>query len=263
MGHALIVGGRYGMAGAVTLAAHACLRSGVGKVTVHTPRLNNDIIQTTIPEAVLSHDVDNTIITKIPDIHAFDSIAIGPGIGTEQPTVEALRSLFLTKPKKIVIDADAINMMAEHRDLIDIIPESSILTPHPKEFERLIGIHLTTRKEQINLAKDFATTHNSIIVLKGHNTAITSSDGAVQLNPTGNPGMATAGSGDVLTGVICALLARGCSPINACILGTFIHGLAGDLAVKKFTEESLIASDIINALPEAFRQIMNKQTSLI
>lgn len=257
-GHALIIAGRYGMAGAAVLSAKACLRSGAGKVTVHTPLLNNDILQLSVPEAILSHDADNRIFTTQVSTDAYQAIAIGPGIGTHKHTALPFIEQVSHARVPLVLDADAINILGDHKGWISQVPHTTILTPHPGEMQRL-GIcnhdSYSTLMEAVNMAQR----HKFYIVLKGHFTAICKPDGSVLLNPTGNSGMATAGAGDVLTGIITALLAQGYGQEQACILGVYLHGLAGDFAAAELGEHSAMASDIINALPKAFQHLAAKR----
>lgn len=249
-GNALLVAGKYGMAGAAVLAARACLKSGVGKVTVHTPLKNNDILQIAVPEAVLDHDEDERIFTNPVRTDFFQALAIGPGIGTDKRTALAFIEQTSHTDIPLVIDADGINILGSHKGWIPQIPANAIFTPHPKEMQHL-GICNTdsysTLLEAVNMAKQ----HKFFICLKGHYTAVCTPDGQVCFNPTGNSGMATAGSGDVLTGIILALLAQQYTPEEACKLGVYWHGLAGDMAAADMGEHGVTASDIINYLPKA------------
>ena len=253
-GHALIIAGQYGMAGAAVLASRATLRSGAGKVTVHTPLCNNAILQTAVPEAVLSHDADETLFTTTVPIDGFNAVGIGPGIGTNKRTALALIEQMSHCPTPLVLDADALNILGGHKGWISQIPQNTILTPHPGEMIRL-GIcnhdSYSVLMEAINMAKR----HSFYIVLKGHCTAVCTPSGHVHFNPTGNSGMATAGSGDVLTGMITSLLSQGYDAETACRLGVYLHGLAGDFASKDLCEESVTASDIIAYIPKAFREL--------
>lgn len=253
-GHALIIAGSYGMGGAATLAARACLRTGAGKVSVHTPLMNNDLIQIAVPEATLSHDASDTVFTAPPDVAPYQAVAVGPGIGTSRSTGTALFKLLTATSRPMVIDADAINLLSAHSAWLGQIPEHSILTPHPGEMARL-SPGATTSGSLLEAAIRLASAHNIYIVLKGHHTAICTPEGHVWFNATGNPGMATAGSGDVLTGIITGLLAQGFSPQHAAMLGVCLHGLAGDLAAESLGQMSLIASDLIDYLPRAFSQL--------
>ena len=253
-GHALLVAGSFGMAGAAVLSARACLRSGVGKVTVHTPTANNDILQVSVPEAILSHDASLEEFCTPIDTTPYGAVGIGPGIGLSHPTEKALLKQLAGIHVPTVIDADAITLLGRHRDLLGRLPAGTILTPHPKEMAALsdnyAGSHAT-----LTAARELAKRCHLFIVLKGHFTAICTPSGHTYFNPTGNAGMATAGSGDVLTGVLTALLARGYASEAACRLGVYVHGLAGDLAAAELGEESLTASDIIRKLPAAFRDL--------
>lgn len=253
-GHALIVAGKYGMAGAAILAAKACLRSGVGKCTVHTPQMNNSILQVAVPEAVLSHDVSDTIFTSPLSASSFDAVCVGPGLGTEQLTAVALLEQITRSNKPLVIDADALNILGEHPGWINQVPANSILTPHPLELSRIVHRRLNSLSA-VSAALNLAVDRNIYIVLKGHHTAVCTPEGHVYFNTTGNSGMATAGSGDVLSGTIAALLAQHYAPFSAAILGVYLHGLAGDLASEALSEDGIIASDIINYLPMAFKTL--------
>ncbi len=253
MGNALIVAGSMGMAGCAVLAARACLRSGAGKVAVRTPRCNNVIIQIGVPEAVVHLDPGDTCVTEPDDAAPFDAIAIGPGIGRQETTAIAMIAQIRRAACPVVVDADALNILACHRAWMQQLPSDVILTPHPGEFDRLAGSPSNGDYDRLHRCSDMATRLQVHIVLKGHRTALCTPDGHIFFNTTGNSGMATAGCGDVLTGVIVALLARGYSPRDACLLGVYLHGAAGDLALNRTGKESLVAGDIIDHLPGAFR----------
>jgi ADP-dependent NAD(P)H-hydrate dehydratase / NAD(P)H-hydrate epimerase len=250
-GHAYLVSGSKGKMGAAVLAAKACLRSGPGLVTVHIPKSGNNILQTAVPEAMLNLDENEEIFTGIKDISAYSSIAIGPGIGQADQSANALKFLIQNTKKMIIFDADAINILGENKTWIPFIPQGSIFTPHPKEFERLVG-KSSDNFERNKLQREFSIKHGVYIVLKGANTCISTPDGKCWFNSSGNPGMATGGSGDVLTGILAGLKAQGYSSLETCLLGVYIHGLAGDLAVEAKSQEALIASDIIDYLGNAF-----------
>lgn len=255
MGHSLIVAGSFGMSGAAVLATKACLRSGVGKVTVHTPTRNYDIMQISVPEAVLQLDKDDYEFSESVACDDFDSLGIGPGLGLSESTAVALIGQISRAKCPVVADADAINILASHQAWIQQLPKDIILTPHPKEFDRLMGSTSASAYDRLMRARQMAARIHGYIILKGHYSALCLPDGTVLFNPTGNSGMATAGSGDVLTGIITALLARGYDQRDACAIGMYLHGLAGDLAAKELGKESLIASDIINYLPKAFKRL--------
>lgn len=255
MGHALIVAGSYGMSGASVLATRACLRSGVGKVTVQTPKRNYDIMQISVPEAVLQIGNDEFAFSESVDCDAFDSLGIGPGVGQDENTAIAIIGQVRRAKCPIVLDADALNILASHRAWMQQLPAGIILTPHPSEFDRMAGGLSADCHDRLMRACRLAQKLQGYVILKGHYSALCMPDGNVVFNPTGNSGMATAGSGDVLTGVITALLARGYNQADACMLGMYLHGLAGDLAVKDIGKESLVAGDIINYLPKAFMRL--------
>lgn len=255
MGNALIVAGSYGMAGAAVLATRACLRSGVGKVTAITPRKNYDIMQIAVPEAVLQMDHEETAFTEAVDTDGFDALGIGPGLGRQETTAIAMIAQIRRAQCPIVADADALNILASHRAWMQQLPKGIIMTPHPKELDRLTGSPANADYERLHRTCELAKSLQAYIILKGHNSALCLPNGNVFFNPTGNSGMATSGSGDVLTGIITALLARGYHQQNACIVGMYLHGLAGDLAAKELGKESLVASDIIDHLPQAFQYL--------
>ena len=251
MGHALLVAGSYCMAGAAILAARACMRSGAGKMTVHTPRRNVPILQTAVPEAVLHTDREETIFSEAVSTEDYQAVAVGPGIGTAEATAIAMIAQLRRAQCPAVADADALNILAARHAWLQQLPKGIILTPHPKELERLEG-QCTDSYERLTKARQLAERLQGYVILKGHHTAVCMPDGHVAFNTTGNAGMATAGSGDVLTGILLGLLARGYQQREACLLGVYLHGLAGDLAAEELGEESLMASDIIQYLPKAF-----------
>ena len=254
-GHALLIAGKYGMAGAAILATKSCLRSGVGKVTLHTPTRNNDLLQMSVPEAILSHDADATCFTTpLTDLSGYQALGIGPGIGVSTATSLAMLEQVQQTNIPLVIDADGIKILATHRGALHLLPKGTILTPHLGEFMRL-GNRSIDHFTSLSEAREKATTLGVYIVLKGRYTAICTPDGKTFFNTTGNSGMATAGSGDVLTGVLTSLLAQGYTPLDACLLGVWLHGKAGDYAAAELSEESVTASDIINYLPKAFMKI--------
>ena len=255
MGYALIIAGKRGMCGAAILAARACLRSGVGKVAVQAARKNIDIMQISVPEAILNIDAHDEYFSQPVDPSIYNAIGIGPGIGTEQETALALKNQLEICNKPILLDADALNILGTHKEWQKLIPEGSILTPHAKEMDRLAGNENIQPDERLANAIRLAQELKVYIILKGHESKICLPDGNVLVNTTGNAGMATAGSGDVLSGIIIALLARGYSSKEAAMMGMYLHGLAGDLAAANLGMESLIASDIISYLPKAFKEL--------
>jgi ADP-dependent NAD(P)H-hydrate dehydratase / NAD(P)H-hydrate epimerase len=260
-GHALLVAGSYGKMGAAVLAASACLRAGVGLLSVQIPKCGYDIVQIAVPEAMVIADSDIWQISQIA-IKSYQAIGIGPGIGTSKETYLAFKQLLNKWTQPIVIDADALNLIAYYPDLQPLIPNKSILTPHPKEFERLFGA-TQNDFERLELLQKKAVSLNVVIILKGANTIIACPDGSVFFNTTGNPGMATAGSGDVLTGILLSLLAQQYDPKDAARLGVFLHGLAGDIAAQKNGEAALIARDIVAQLGKAYCKLhKNKQAKI-
>lgn len=252
-GHAAFVAGSYGMIGAAVLSASACLRSGAGKLTCYIPTCGYTILQTTVPEAMCIVSGENHILST-DRLEKFDTVGIGPGIGMHPTNSSFLKDIFQKIKKPMLIDADALNTIANNKELFDLIPTHSILTPHLKEFERLFG-SVSNDFERLQLALKKSKEHHIYIVLKGHFTFISTPDGKGYFNNTGNAGMATAGSGDVLSGIITGLLARGYTPLHSCIFGTYLHGIAGDIAAEKLSEEAMLAGDIINSLGEAFKQV--------
>lgn len=253
-GHGLLVAGRHGMAGAAILAARACLRSGIGKITVHTPARNNDILQISVPEAILSPGAGADILTDSLSSEGYEAVAIGPGIGTEPATALAFIEQVRHTHVPLVIDADGLNILADHKGWMQQIPAGCILTPHPLEMRRM-GNHSVDSYSTLHEALEMAARLQCHILLKGHFTAICTPEGKVFFNPTGNSGMATAGSGDVLTGILLALLAQRYTAFQACLLGTYLHGLAGEWAARELGEASVTASDLIRYLPKAFCQL--------
>jgi ADP-dependent NAD(P)H-hydrate dehydratase / NAD(P)H-hydrate epimerase len=255
-GHALLIAGSYGMAGAAILAARAALRSGIGLLTTHVPGAVYPILQVAVPESIFDIDNDEKHFSGLTGGRHFSAIGIGPGTGTLDISVKAFESLLKNSDIPLVIDADALNMLAEKPVLYGLLPARSILTPHPGEFDRLAGKSdsgFIRNQKQI----EFAGKYNVIVLLKGAYTSIAMPDGTCCFNSTGNPGMSTAGSGDVLTGIILSLLAQGYASSDAALLGAFIHGLAGDLAVSDISQQALIATDIIDYLGKAFLKIEN------
>ncbi|MEO6638985.1 MAG: NAD(P)H-hydrate dehydratase [Ginsengibacter sp.] len=249
-GYACLVAGSYGMMGAAVLSSMACLRSGVGKLTCYISKDGYEIMQTSVPEAMCK-TFGKTFIKDIKNVDDFDVIGIGPGIGKHTSHKQLLETVLRKFGKPIVIDADGLNSLSTTTALYKEIPENSIITPHPKEFERLFG-ETKNNFEQMQLALSKAQELKIYIVLKGHHTLIATPDEHGYFNSTGNAGMATAGSGDVLTGIITGLLAQQYSSLNACILGVYLHGFAGDLAAEKLSKESMLAGDMIDYLGAGF-----------
>jgi ADP-dependent NAD(P)H-hydrate dehydratase / NAD(P)H-hydrate epimerase len=253
-GHCLLAAGSYGMLGAAVLSAKACLKSGVGLLTVHIPKVGYPIIQGSVPEAIVSIDEDDCYISNPAIDTKYSTVAFGPGVGTDLKVAESLKSLLQKIEAPMVIDADGLNILAQNKTLLSKLPPNTILTPHVGEFKRLFGSSSSAHSRML-LAVEAAKRYNVIIVIKGAFSQVICPNGDIFFNSTGNSGMATAGSGDVLTGVIASLLAQGYNPKDAAILGVYLHGKAGDIAVNQIGEESLVATDIINNLGYAFKEI--------
>jgi NAD(P)H-hydrate epimerase len=257
-GHALLIAGSDGMSGAAVLAAKACLRSGVGLLSVQVPASAYTIMQITNPEAMVLTDSDTTVVTDPVNLQPYNAVGIGPGIRTGAKTQEMLLQL-LKQQQPLVIDADALNILGLHKDWLEQLPEGSVLTPHPKEFERMAGKSGNDfERHEMQLA--FSKKYKLFLVLKGAHTCITTPEGNSYFNTTGNPGMAKGGSGDVLTGIITSLLAQGYTAKEACLLGVYIHGAAGDLARNEKGETGMIAGDLCEYLPAAFKNLNEPDT---
>jgi NAD(P)H-hydrate epimerase len=246
-GHALLIAGSIHKMGAAILSAKAALRSGLGLLTVQIPEQTFQIIQTALPEAMCTTYAET-------DYSSYRAIGIGPGIGTSPAAESMLRDTLQKSQYPVVLDADALNILAQDAELWHDVPEGSILTPHPGEFKRLAR-PWKDDFERLELQRDLARQHRVVVVLKGAHTGIALPDGHVYFNSTGNSGMATAGSGDVLTGILTALLAQGYPSEQAALMGVYLHGLAGNLCLDEQTKESMIASDIIQQLGKAFKLI--------
>jgi len=256
-GHSLIIGGSYGKMGAVSLAAKAAMRIGSGLVTAYVPQIGVPVLQTALPEVMVETDNFNGKVFEEIDFETkANAIGIGPGMGTKEETVKAFGD-FLQKAKApMVIDADALNILAMHPELKEFIPPMSILTPHPGELYRLIG-EWKDDFDKLEKTAQFAKNHNIIVVIKGADT-ITVYDYKLYINDTGNPGLATAGSGDVLTGVITGLLAQGYHPMEATMFGVYLHGTAADIAINQYSMEGLMAGDVVEFLGRAYIDLFQK-----
>ncbi|WP_026630932.1 bifunctional ADP-dependent NAD(P)H-hydrate dehydratase/NAD(P)H-hydrate epimerase [Dyadobacter alkalitolerans] len=251
-GHALLMAGSYGKMGAAALSGKACLRSGVGLLTMHIPSCGYDIIQISIPEAMAITDQNAKHLSEVTDLTSYSAIGIGPGVGKDAATVQVVEKLLDSINAddinaRFIIDADALNILSENRHLLEKLPENTVLTPHPKEFQRLAG-ESKDEFERLQIGIDFAKKHKVIICLKGANTAVILPNCEVHFNSTGNPGMATGGTGDVLTGIVTSLLAQKYEPQTAAILAVYQHGLAGDRAAEQRGQSALIASDLVEHL---------------
>ena len=253
-GHALLIAGSKGKMGAAVLAAQACLRSGVGLLTMQVPNAGYEIVQISVPEAMALTDTEKDFLSIKAAWPEHTTLGVGPGIGKHPQTAAFLHQCLKEAKSPIVLDADALNILSENQDWLDLLPENSILTPHPKEFSRLVG-DTQNDYERLKQLTEFSKRYKVVTVLKGAYSAICDSNGQIFFNKTGNPGMATAGSGDVLTGMLIGILAQGRSPLDAAKLGVFLHGLAGDLGAEDLGQEPLLATDIINYIAPAYQKL--------
>jgi NAD(P)H-hydrate epimerase len=241
--------------GAAVIAGTAAVKSGIGKLFVHVPESAVDILQISLPEALLDIDPHNLHFSSLEYPENYTQIAIGSGIGTIANTQLALRSLLKTYKRPLIFDADAINILAENPDWQESITADSIFTPHPKETDRILG-ESADGYERLAKIKDFAKNYKVYIVLKGAHSAIACPNGKVYFNSTGNPGMATAGSGDALTGLLLSLRCQGYSALESVLVGVYLHGLAGDYAAKVRSQLSVSARDIIEFFSAAFKHLL-------
>ena len=255
-GHGLLIAGSSGKIGAAVLGARAALRTGIGLLTCHVPGCGYQVIQTSIPECMVTIDKNESVFSDHEPSEKFDAAGIGPGIGTDPLTQKAFHNFIINNSKPLVIDADGINILGLNKNWLSSLQPGTILTPHLKEFERISG-KSGNSYQRLEKQMEFAAKYNCIIVLKGACSSVVTPSGNVYFNSTGNPGMATAGSGDVLTGMILSLLAQGYSPENSAVIGVYLHGLAGDVAAGKSGFESVIASDIIENIGYAFLKLRN------
>jgi ADP-dependent NAD(P)H-hydrate dehydratase / NAD(P)H-hydrate epimerase len=253
-GHCLICAGSYGKMGAAVLSVSAALRSGAGLVSTLIPQCGYEIMQVTNPEAMVYTDGERNFEDKTIDLKKFNALGCGPGMGTEAKTIAFVEALLKNNNQPMVIDADALNIISAHPHLQDLLTPHSILTPHPGEFKRLAG-DWANDSERLQKQIEFSKKYRVLVVLKGANTSISTPAGQVYFNSTGNPGMAKGGSGDVLTGILTALLAQNYQPDKAAIIGVFVHGWAGDYAAAKMGQTAMHAGDIIAHLPEAFTEL--------
>lgn len=257
-GSALIFAGSTGMMGAAVMAASATMRSGAGLVTVHSARKGLLILQTALPTAMFEPDRNEHFITEMKMHHNHQAVAVGPGIGTQDATASALQSLLQNCHAPLLLDADALNCIAQRPAMLSLLPPKTIITPHIGEFDRLFGEH-NSSEDRLRTAIEMARQYNIIIVLKGHYTAVVRPTGRVHFNMTGNPGMATAGAGDVLTGIITAFLAQGYNPEYAADIGVYIHGRAGDMAAEKLGEFGMTATDITEYVGRAIKETLSSR----
>lgn len=252
-GHSLLIGGSKGKVGSLVLASKACMRVGSGLATALVPECGYEILQTSIPEVMVVENDADDYITNFKVDFIPNAIGIGVGLGQHSKTIEAFKDFLRENKQSLVLDADALNILAENKELLQLLPENTILTPHPKELERLIGVWKDDF-DKIEKTKAFSNTYKCIVLIKGAHSIIVYGD-QLFVNTTGNPGMASAGSGDVLTGMLTGLVAQGYNPINATIMGVYLHGTAGDLALQEYGYQALLASDIIQYIGKAFMDL--------
>lgn len=255
-GHALLLAGRYGSMGAAVLAARATMRSGAGLLTAHVAYKGVTAMQTAVPEAMCAIDPHPHIISQTQKLEGFSAIGMGPGIGREVETANVLKMLIQDAKVPLVLDADALNILSENTTWLKFLPQGTVLTPHPKEFDRLVGSS-ESGHARWQLQSNFAKKYNCVVVLKGAFTSICNPSGQTFFNLTGNPGMATAGSGDVLTGIILGLLSQGYGLTEAAVLGVHLHGLSGDIAAEHGGMDAMMAGDIVEGLGAAFLKLVN------
>lgn len=251
-GHAFLMAGSYGKVGAAVLTARAAVRSGTGLLTLQLPRCGYEVIQTAVPEAMCIPDEHPQFISEVADLEGFNVVGVGPGLGTHEQTARALKLLIQNTTVPMLIDADALNILSENPTWCGFLPKGSVFTPHPGEFDRIAG-KTTDDFDRLEKAIELAHRFQVHIVLKGAHTVVVCPDGRCFFNSTGNPGMATGGSGDVLTGMILGWLAQNYSTLNSCLLGVYLHGRAGDLAAARKGHEGLTAGDIIDQIPKAIK----------
>jgi NAD(P)H-hydrate epimerase len=254
LGSAFIITGSYGKIGASILTTKACLRMGAGLTTVYAPECAYNILQISVPEAMCLSDKNIDYVTKLPKLDKFNAIAIGPGIGLHKKTKKLVEELIYKSQVPLVLDADALNIISENKSILNSLKPNSILTPHVKEFERLTQ-KCDTDFDRLEIAISFAKKYKIILILKGAHTAVVNSNGNVFFNSTGNAALAKGGSGDTLTGIIVGLLANSYKPIDAAIMGVYLHGVTADICIETHSKESVIASDIIETIGEAYLRL--------
>lgn len=253
-GHSLLIVGSFGKMGAAIMSAHSLLRSGAGLLTVCVPQCGYEIMQTSVPEAMVLVKGTDYLKFEELDLKAYSTVGIGPGIGTEQDTQQSVKLILEQSEKPLVIDADALNAISLNKEWLNLIPLNSILTPHPKEFEGLTKTVINDF-ERHQLQIEFSKQYKVYVVLKGAHTCITTPEGKSYFNSTGNSGLAKGGSGDVLTGLITGLLAQGYTSFEASVIGVYVHGLAGDITKQEKGDIAMIPTDVISNLPKAFMSL--------
>lgn len=253
-GHALLLAGSRGKSGAAIISAKACLRSGAGLLTVQSDKTTLSALLQHLPETMTIEDENDEHISGVETPEKYNAIGFGPGVGLHENTQTTLKKILQYYKGKMVVDADGLNILSENKTWLNFLQPGTILTPHPKEFERLTEKH-SDDFERLKALKHFSMRYSCVVVLKGAHSAIAMPDGNIFFNSSGNPGLAKGGSGDGLTGIILGLLARGYNAPQSALIGTFIHGYAADLCIKKKSKESLLISDVIEQLPRAFRKL--------
>lgn len=256
-GHAFLMAGSYGKAGAAVLASRSVIRCGAGLLTVQIPQCAYSVLQTAVPEVMCTVDDHPHYISEVHELEGYNAVGAGPGLGMQDQTARALKVLIQNTTVPMVLDADALNILSENLTWCGFLPKGSIFTPHPGELDRLAG-KTTGDHDRFDKAKELAHRFQVYVMLKGAHTAIICPDGRTYFNSTGNPGMASGGSGDVLTGMILGWLAQNYSPLQSCLLGAYLHGRAGDLAASRRGHEGMTAGDIIEQIPKAIKTTMRQ-----
>lgn len=254
-GHALLMVGGPGCHGAALLAARGCSRSGVGLFTVHGPAGTIAPLTAAVPDAMSSLDPSGEMISEVPDLERYTSVLFGPGVGRSEHSAKALRQLLARWSGPLVIDADGLNLLAVAAELINALNANVILTPHPREMDRLLGTPSTSGFDRLQRTGEFAHRHGCHIVLKGAYTAVCSPDGAIYFLPTGNAGMAKGGTGDVLAGIIAGLSAQQYEQLDSSLISTYLHGRSGDLAAARLGMDAMRASDLVDHLSVAWKEL--------
>lgn len=254
-GHALLLAGGTGYVGAAVLATRGCARSGAGLITLHAPAAVVAAVNATVPDAMTSTDPGGGHLVQLPRLDNPTAIGMGPGIGLQEATATVLSALFATWKGPLVLDADALHLLAQRSELLARLPPGAVLTPHPKEMDRLLGTAPIDGMDRALRTKSFAIEHQCFVVLKAAHTLIVTPEGGVFFNTTGNSGMAKGGAGDVLTGLLTGLLAQGYPALDACLLATYLHGSAGDRAAADLGPDAMRASDLVEQLPAAWKAL--------
>lgn len=257
-GHCLLISGQKGMSGCTVLSAGACLRSGAGRLTIHAPSSSNDILQITIPEAMVSADPEADYITTVPDLSPYEVLGIGPGIGTREETAEFIHKLLQVRTVPLVLDADALNILSKMENWKELLCKDDVILPHPGEFDRLFGSH-DSHLQRINTIENTVMNYPFTIVLKGAHTIVAQSGKHLSFNTSGNPGMASGGSGDVLTGMVMGYIGQGMDTYDAARLAVYVHGLSADIYTHEEDSSTLIAGDIIQNIGKVVKQIKSHE----